>query len=175
MALYTVADGSTAAQQWYNFVHSSTRFFVEETFGRWKNRFRCLLKQLEFKQKYSKSIIFATAVLHNICTIFNDLDVKYFDGSDSGVGFPSSSLAIYIALYPLDKIICPRCNKKSNGAMPTDGPLKCNCNETALIDRAPPSLLAKYPRFREQLHSSDPILRREAHTNLFYYFKPRHF
>ena len=29
---------------YYNFCHSSTRFFVEETFGRWKNRFRFLLQ-----------------------------------------------------------------------------------------------------------------------------------
>ena len=166
------SDG-TAAQQWHNFVHSSTRFFVEKTVGRWKNQFRCLLKQLKFKQKYSKSIVFATALLHNICTIFNDLDVKYFDGSHSGAGFPSSSrvTVIYDALYPLDKIICPRCNKKSN--MPTNGPLKCNCNVTALIDRAPLSLLVRYPRFSEQLDSSDRILRCEAHTILFHYFKSR--
>ena len=45
----TGAQQLNTSQQWYNFVHSLTRFFVEETFWRWKNRFRCLLKQLEFK------------------------------------------------------------------------------------------------------------------------------
>ena len=29
----------------YNFCHSLTRFFVEETFGRWKNRFWFLLRE----------------------------------------------------------------------------------------------------------------------------------
>jgi hypothetical protein len=48
MCPYTVCDGETVAQQWFNFVHSSTRFFVEETFGRWKSRFRFLLKPIEF-------------------------------------------------------------------------------------------------------------------------------
>ena len=32
----------TVQDKWYHFCHSSTRFFVEETFGRWKNRFRYL-------------------------------------------------------------------------------------------------------------------------------------
>ena len=121
MAQYTVVDGSMAAQQWYNFVHSSTRFFqqtlkffVEETFGRWKNRFRSLLKQMEFKNIYCKRIIFATAVFNNICTIFHDLDAQYFDGSNGGICFPPS-LAVYEVLYRLDKIICPQCKKKSNG------------------------------------------------------------
>ena len=72
MCPYTVANGSTAAQQWYNFVHSSSRFFVEETFGRWKNRFRCLLKEMEFTKKHCETNIFATAVLHNICTVYNE-------------------------------------------------------------------------------------------------------
>ena len=51
MTPYTVADGSTKAQQWYNFVHSSTRFFVEEVYGRWKNRFRCLIHGLRFSNE----------------------------------------------------------------------------------------------------------------------------
>ena len=177
MCPYTVADGSTAAQQWYNFVHSSTRFFVEETFGRWKNRFRCLLKRMEFMNKYCQQIILATAVLHNICTIFNDLEEDDFDGSDGdALGFPPSPLEVYNSLYPLDKIICPRCKKKSNGAMPSSGqPLTCDCNVRAYIDRALPRLFAQHPALRYQLKSSDPILRREAHSSLFYHFKPRDF
>ena len=91
MTPYTVADGSTEAQQWYNFVHSSTRFFVEETYGRWKNRFRCIINGLHFSNEHSKNIIFATAVLHNTCTLCNDFDSEYFDGSDvSKFGFPAS-------------------------------------------------------------------------------------
>jgi hypothetical protein len=57
MTPYTVMDGSTESQQWFYFVHSSTRFFVEETYGRWKNRFRCLINRLRFSNAHSKTII----------------------------------------------------------------------------------------------------------------------
>jgi hypothetical protein len=180
MAPYTVFDGSTEAQQWYNFVHSSTRFFVEETFGRWKNRFRCLLKQMEMSNSNCKSIIFATAVLHNVCTIMNDVEKEYFDGTDGGIRFPRSPLDIYQERYPLDKIICPRCKKRSNGAIACGTqPLTCNCHNTPFLDRldrqATTSMYARFPQLRQQLVSSDPIIRREAHCNLFYHFKPRNF
>lgn len=36
---------------YYNFCHSSTRFFVEETFGRFKNRFRFLLYSCSLSHK----------------------------------------------------------------------------------------------------------------------------
>jgi hypothetical protein len=64
MTPYTVNDGGTDSQEWYNFVHSPTRFFIEETFGRWKNRFRFLLGGLKFKNEHSMRIILATVVLH---------------------------------------------------------------------------------------------------------------
>ena len=111
---YTVADGSTEALQWYNFVHSSTRFFVEEVYGRWKNRFRCLIHGLRFSNEHSMKIIYATAVLHNICTLCNDLEDFYFDGTDSGEGFPNSPISVYNKKYPLDKIVCQCCQKTSH-------------------------------------------------------------
>ena len=123
MTPYTVNDGSTKARQWYNFVHSSTRFFVEEVFGRWKNRFRCLLTLLHFTYEHTKTIIFATAILHNMCQLCNDLDNSYFDGTDGSIpghktfGFPVTPLAAYEAAFPLSKIICPRCKQMSNGVM----------------------------------------------------------
>ena len=53
---------------WFNFCHSSTRFFVEETFGRWKNRWRFLLDPSRVDHKLTTQMIYASAVLHNFCT-----------------------------------------------------------------------------------------------------------
>ena len=74
MTQYTVKDRSTELQQWHDFMHSLTRFFVEETFGPWKNRFRCLLNGLNFSKEHSMKMVLATAVLHNICTTCNNLN-----------------------------------------------------------------------------------------------------
>ena len=76
--------------------------------------------------EHSMLIILATAVLHNICTTFNDLERFYFDGSDgSRHKFPPSPIKLYNERYPLGKIVCPRCKKQSNGAMTSkDG---CPC------------------------------------------------
>ena len=134
MCPYTVADGSTAAQQWYNFAHRSLRFFVEETVGRWKNRFGCLLKEMEFTKKDCETTIFTTAVLHNICTVYNDLEEEYFNGTDSGSGSPLHQLS-FMMLYPLNKVICPRCKKTSNGAMDASIlPMLCYCHLRPMID-----------------------------------------
>ena len=40
----------TKMQKYFNFCLSSTRFVVEETFGRWKNRFR-VLRKYQYTQK----------------------------------------------------------------------------------------------------------------------------
>ena len=55
-------------QCWFNFCHSSTRFFVEETFGRWKNRWRFLLDPCRVDHKLTSQMTNASAVLHNFCT-----------------------------------------------------------------------------------------------------------
>jgi hypothetical protein len=50
---------------WFNFCHSSTRFFVEQTFGIWKSRFRFLLHPLNTKHRLTCLMIYASAILHN--------------------------------------------------------------------------------------------------------------
>lgn len=54
---------------WFNFCHSSTRFFVEETFGRWKNRWRFLMNHSNANHKLTTNMIYASAILHNYCTV----------------------------------------------------------------------------------------------------------
>ncbi len=61
------------------------------------------------------NIILATAVLHSICTVCNELQRSYFDESDgSAYKFPPSPTAIFNKKVPMDKVVCPRCK---NGRM----------------------------------------------------------
>ena len=53
---------------WYNFCHSSTRFFVEEVFGRWKNRFRVFMTPMRVGHEMATMIVASTIVLHNYIT-----------------------------------------------------------------------------------------------------------
>jgi hypothetical protein len=53
---------------WFNFCHSSTRFFVEQTFGIWKSRFRFLLTSMRgANHKLMTKLIYASCILHNFC------------------------------------------------------------------------------------------------------------
>ena len=57
---------TTPERCWFNFCHSSTRFFVEQTFGMWKNRFRFLLHGMpEANHRLMTKMIYASTVLHN--------------------------------------------------------------------------------------------------------------
>ena len=62
----------TAEQFWFNFCQSSSRFFVEETFGRWKNRWRFLLRPCDTKHELTSRMIYASMVLHNFLTRHKD-------------------------------------------------------------------------------------------------------
>lgn len=66
----------------YNFCHSSTRFFVEEVFGRWKNRFRFLLHATDLKHKKYCKLVYVSMILYNMCTIRKDGAVDFEEGSD---------------------------------------------------------------------------------------------
>lgn len=54
---------------WFNFCHSSTRFYVEETFGRWKNRWRFLVNPIGVQHRLQTLMIYVSAILHNYCTV----------------------------------------------------------------------------------------------------------
>ena len=71
----------TPEEFYFNFCHSSTRFFVEEVFGRWKNRFRFLLREHDMKHKLHSQLVYTTMILHNICTIMKDDAVEFECGA----------------------------------------------------------------------------------------------
>ena len=50
---------------WFNFGHSSSRFFVEETVGRWRRRFRFLPNPCATGHELTAQMIFASLILHN--------------------------------------------------------------------------------------------------------------
>lgn len=60
-------ESACAKKSYFNFCHSSTRFFVEEAFGRVKNRFRVLLKANELSNEHCVEAITACFLLHNFC------------------------------------------------------------------------------------------------------------
>ena len=61
----------------FNFCHSSTRFFVEQTFGIWKSRFRFLLTYMRgANHKLYAQLIFASAILHNYLIVHSDDIIK---------------------------------------------------------------------------------------------------
>ena len=54
---------------WFNFCHSSTRFYIEQVFGIWKSRFRFLLHPCNTKHKLTVKMIYASAILHNFLIV----------------------------------------------------------------------------------------------------------
>ena len=68
--LTTFTNPVTRPQRRYNSAHCKTRVRVEQMFGIWKSRFRCVHKSggcMMFRPERCVVIIVATAILHNIC------------------------------------------------------------------------------------------------------------
>ncbi|CAH1997553.1 unnamed protein product [Acanthoscelides obtectus] len=79
-----LATRANTPEAHYNSIHINTRNVVERGFGIWKARFRCLRKDrvLHYSHDTSGMIIYACAVLHNICRIYN-AEQEYEDNGDS--------------------------------------------------------------------------------------------
>lgn len=76
-------EGSPEAK--YTEIHGKARSVIENTFGRLKNRWRCVSKHrtLHYKPKKCAEIIIACSVLHNIATEFGVPDP---DDEETGDG-----------------------------------------------------------------------------------------
>jgi hypothetical protein len=92
----------TDSEFYFNFCHSSTRFFVEEVFGRWKNRFRFLLHTHDMKHKLFSQLVYSTMILHNICTMHKGNEITFNIGSDE-------EWQQYFKKYARDS--CPSCTR----------------------------------------------------------------
>ena len=62
----------TDDQRLYNYRQSRARMIVENSFGRLKGRWRCLLKRLDVKLDNVSHVVAACVVLHNICELKKD-------------------------------------------------------------------------------------------------------
>jgi hypothetical protein len=93
---------STPEEFYFNFCHSSTRFFVEETFGRWKNRFRFLLTDHPIKHELHTQLVYCTLILHNVCTIHKDDAVAFDLSSDD-------TWKEFFQIYKRNR--CPTCTR----------------------------------------------------------------
>ena len=89
-------------KSWFNFCHSSSRFFVEQTFGMWKSRFRFLLGATQgLNHALASQLIFASAVLHNYLVVHSG------DKIESGVSEPE--WARFFETFKAH--MCPSCKR----------------------------------------------------------------
>ena len=64
-------NASTNRDVYFNYCFSSSRFYVEQCFGWWKNRFRILIKPSNVPHKRMCEMIYASMILHN-CLMVTD-------------------------------------------------------------------------------------------------------
>jgi len=91
---------------WFNFCHSSTRFYVEETFGRWKSKWRFLVNPVNVNHKLMTTMIYTSAVLHNYCLACarDDDHVNFFSCNAEG------SWKKFLDKYTAH--LCPSCKRR---------------------------------------------------------------
>jgi len=97
------SPGSTETDKlWFNFCHSSTRFFVEQVFGMWKSRFRFLLTTMQgANHALATKLIYASTILHNYLVTHADDAVEIDTGDPSWARFFQTFMAHR----------CPDCTK----------------------------------------------------------------
>jgi hypothetical protein len=121
----------TVKQQFFNFCFSSTRFYVEQTIGQWKNKFRVLLLQQALSFPLMCMVIYSTMILHNVCKghnttgddVVDDEDAEYLEDISHPDDLPSdvkdqcaqSRMAVHNFIhgknYPLPR--CASCKAKN--------------------------------------------------------------
>ena len=71
-------------KRWFNFCHSSTRFFVEQVFGMWKSRFRFLLNRMQgANHTLATKLIYASTILHNYLVVHSQDKVEIDTSEES--------------------------------------------------------------------------------------------
>lgn len=73
----------TQLQKQYNYKHSATRVYIEQSFGLLKGRFRILKHVNIYNMKLIPPLVLACCVLHNICMLKNDIVDPDIDDSHS--------------------------------------------------------------------------------------------
>ena len=87
-------------KNYFNFCHSSTRFFVEQVFGIWKSRFRFLLCPIAgADHKLTTKLIYASCILHNYLIVHSMDKVEIDTGERCWTKFFNT----------FKKMSCPEC------------------------------------------------------------------
>lgn len=81
--LTPVVNPLQRAEQRYNRAHKKTRNIIERMFGIWKQRFPCLKRGLLTKVETAIAVICATAVLHNIGTLHQEIFEEFVVDEDN--------------------------------------------------------------------------------------------
>ena len=86
-------EHTTTNQKLFNYRQSRARMVVENSFGRLKGRWRCLLKRLDCDLNNVCDIVASCIVLHNICEMYGDTCSEEWTYQDdpSTWSLPSSS------------------------------------------------------------------------------------
>jgi len=88
---------------YFNFCHSSTRFFVEQVFGIWKSRFRFLMCPIAgANHSLTTKLIYASCILHNYLVVHAEDKVE--------VDTSERSWTKFFATFK--KMSCPECTAK---------------------------------------------------------------
>ena len=74
-------------------------------FGRWKNRFRFLLKECDLTHPRATRLIYVSMIMHNLCTIRKDDAVDFREGSDE-------EWLEFFDTY--ESMSCPSCTRKGS-------------------------------------------------------------
>ena len=111
---------------WFNFCHSSTRFFVEETFGRWKNRWRFLIDPCHTTHALTTRMIYASAILHNFCTVHKR----------DGLSMRSGKSAEWQVFFAQNQaMLCPSCSRRDRWHCPHQAMYRLGTNGASLVAR----------------------------------------
>ena len=88
---------------WFNFCHSSTRFFVEQTFGIWKSRFRFLMHSMPgCNHELFTLLVYTSAILHNYL-----IATRGSEAEDIPLDTSTHDWAKFFAAYSAHQ--CPTC------------------------------------------------------------------
>ena len=72
MKPYQHSPDITASHKYFNYRLSRARMTVENTFGRWKGRFRRFLKKVDMNVTNVCITVAASCILHNLCEISHE-------------------------------------------------------------------------------------------------------
>ena len=72
MKAYPENENTRRWQRHFNYRLSRARMSVENTFGRWKGRFRRFLKRVDMEVASATYLVAASCILHNICELRRD-------------------------------------------------------------------------------------------------------